>query len=95
MEARRANQTLVDLLGRIAVAKKVTPAQIALAWLLAQKPWIVPIPGTTKLHRLEENIGAAAVELTPGDANDIDSAVSAIAVQGARYPEHLQQLVGR
>jgi aryl-alcohol dehydrogenase-like predicted oxidoreductase len=95
VEARRANQTLVDLLGRIAVAKKVTPAQIALAWLLAQKPWIVPIPGTTKLHRLEENIGAAAVELTPGDANDIDSAVSAIAVQGARYPEHLQQLVGR
>jgi len=94
-EARRANQTLVDLLGKIAAAKKVTPAQIALAWLLAQRPWIVPIPGTTKLHRLEENIGAAAVELTPGDANDIDSAVSAIAVQGARYPEHLQKLVGR
>jgi aryl-alcohol dehydrogenase-like predicted oxidoreductase len=94
-EARRANQTLVDLLGSIAAAKKVTPAQIALAWLLAQRPWIVPIPGTTKLHRLEENIGAAAVELTAGDAHDIDSAVSAIAVQGARYPEHLQQLVGR
>jgi aryl-alcohol dehydrogenase-like predicted oxidoreductase len=94
-EARRANQTLVDLLGKIAAAKKVTPAQIALAWLLAQRPWIVPIPGTTKLHRLEENIGAAEVELTAGDAADIDSAVSAITVQGARYPEHLQQLVGR
>jgi aryl-alcohol dehydrogenase-like predicted oxidoreductase len=94
-EARRANQTLVDLLGKIAAAKKVTPAQIALAWLLAQRPWIVPIPGTTKRHRLEENIGAAAVELTPGDADDINSAVSAIAVQGARYPEHLQRLVGR
>ena len=94
-EARRANQALVDLLGKIAAAKKVTPAQIALAWLLAQRPWIVPIPGTTKLHRLEENIGAAAVELTAGDAADIDSAVSAITVQGARYPEHLQQLVGR
>jgi aryl-alcohol dehydrogenase-like predicted oxidoreductase len=94
-EARRANQKLVDLLGKIAAAKKVTPAQIALAWLLAQRPWIVPIPGTTKLHRLEENIGAAAVELTPGDANSIESAVSAIAVQGARYPEHLQQMVGR
>ncbi len=94
-EARRANQALVDLLGKIAAAKKVTPAQIALAWLLAQRPWIVPIPGTTKLHRLEENIGAAAVELTPGDANNVESAISAIAVQGARYPEHLQQLVGR
>jgi aryl-alcohol dehydrogenase-like predicted oxidoreductase len=94
-EARRGNQTLVDLLGQIAAAKKVTPAQIALAWLLAQRPWIVPIPGTTKLHRLEENIGAAAVELAAGEANEIDSAVSAIAVQGARYPEHLQQLVGR
>jgi aryl-alcohol dehydrogenase-like predicted oxidoreductase len=94
-EARRANQTLVDLLGQIAAAKKVTPAQIALAWLLAQRPWIVPIPGTTKLHRLEENIGAAAVELAAGEANEIDCAVSAIAVQGARYPEHLQQLVGR
>jgi aryl-alcohol dehydrogenase-like predicted oxidoreductase len=94
-EARKANRTLVDLLGKIAAVKKVTPAQIALAWLLAQRPWIVPIPGTTKLHRLEENIGAAAIELTPGDADDIDSAVSAIAVQGARYPEHLQQLVGR
>jgi aryl-alcohol dehydrogenase-like predicted oxidoreductase len=81
--------------GRHQAGQGVASAQIALAWLLAQKPWIVPIPGTTKLHRLEENIGAAAVELTPGDANDIDSAVSAIAVQGARYPEHLQQLVGR
>ncbi len=73
----------------------MSSAQIAFAWLLAQKPWIIPIPGTTKRHRLEENIGAAGVERTPGDASDIDSAVSAIAVQGARYPEHLQQLVGR
>jgi aryl-alcohol dehydrogenase-like predicted oxidoreductase len=73
----------------------VTSAQIALTWLLGRRPWIVPIPGTTKLHRLEENIGAAAVELTPDNANDIESAVSAITVQGARYPEHLQQLVGR
>jgi len=94
-EARKANQALVDLLGQIAARKRVTPAQIALAWLLAQKPWIVPIPGTTKLHRLEENIGAAAVELTPSDLSDIDSAVAKITVQGARYPEHLQQLVGR
>ena len=94
-EARKANQTLVDLLGRIAARKGVTPAQIALAWLLKQKPWIVPIPGTTKLHRLEENVGAASVELTSGDANEIDGAVSAITVLGARYPEHLQQLVGR
>lgn len=94
-EARRANQVLVDLLGGIAARKRVTPAQIALAWLLAQKPWIVPIPGTTKLHRLEENVGAAAVELTPDELRDIDDAVSGIAMQGARYPEHLQQLVGR
>jgi aryl-alcohol dehydrogenase-like predicted oxidoreductase len=94
-EARKANQALVDLLGSIAARKGATPAQIALAWLLKQKPWIVPIPGTTKLHRLEENIGAASVELTPGDANEIESAVSAITVQGARYPEHLQRLVGR
>jgi aryl-alcohol dehydrogenase-like predicted oxidoreductase len=94
-EARKANQTVVDLLGKIAKQKGATPAQIAIAWLLAQKPWIVPIPGTTKLHRLEENIAAAAVELTAGDISDIDSAVSKIAVQGARYPEHLQQLVGR
>jgi len=94
-EARKANQALVDVLGSIAARKGVTPAQMALAWLLKQKPWIVPIPGTTKLHRLAENIGAASVELTPGDANEIDSAVSAITVQGARYPEHLQRLVGR
>jgi aryl-alcohol dehydrogenase-like predicted oxidoreductase len=94
-EARRANLALVDLLGQIAAGKKATSAQIALAWLLAQKPWIVPIPGTTKLHRLEENVGAAAVELTAGDISEIERAVSGIAVQGARYPEHLQQLVGR
>ncbi|NGO51655.1 aldo/keto reductase [Allomesorhizobium camelthorni] len=94
-EARKANQALVDLLGQIAAQKQLTLAQIALAWLLAQKPWIVPIPGTTKLHRLEENIGAAAVELTPDDLRDIDSAVSSIEVQGARYPEHLLQMVGR
>ena len=94
-EARKANQALVDLLGKIAAGRKATSAQIALAWLLAQKPWIVPIPGTTKLHRLEENIGAAAVTLTSGDLGEIERAISAVAVQGARYPEHLQQLVGR
>ncbi|TCV94831.1 aryl-alcohol dehydrogenase-like predicted oxidoreductase [Luteibacter rhizovicinus] len=94
-EARKANQALVDLLGEIAAQKKATPAQIALAWLLAQKPWIVPIPGTTKLHRLEENLGAADVDLTPGDLRDIESAVSSIPVQGARYPAHLQQRVDR
>jgi aryl-alcohol dehydrogenase-like predicted oxidoreductase len=94
-EARKANQALVDLLGVIAKRKNATPAQIALAWLLAQKPWIVPIPGTTKLHRLDENLGAAAVELASGDLREIESAASKIAVQGARYPEHLQQLVGR
>jgi len=94
-EARKANHALVDLLGEIAARKKVTPAQIALAWLLAQKPWIVPIPGTTKQHRLEENIGAAAVDLTLEELRTIDSAVSKITLQGARYPEHLQQLVGR
>ena len=94
-EARKANQTLVDLLGRIAGRKKATPAQIALAWLLAQRPWIVPIPGTRKLSRLEENIGAAAVELTPDDLREIDAAASTIKVQGARYPEHLEQLTGR
>ncbi|HVI91453.1 MAG TPA: aldo/keto reductase [Dongiaceae bacterium] len=93
-EARQANQALVDLIGRISAAKRVTPAQIALAWLLAQKPWIVPIPGTTKLHRLEENIGAAAVSLTAAELGDIGSAVSKLRVQGARYPEHLQKLVG-
>jgi len=94
-EARKANHALVDRLGEIAAGKKVTPAQIALAWLLAQEPWIVPIPGTTKLNRLEENIGAAAVELTPDELRTIDSAVSTIPLQGARYPEHLQRLVGR
>ena len=94
-EARKANHALVDRLGEIATGKNVTPAQIAIAWLLAQEPWIVPIPGTTKLHRLEENIGAAAVELTPDELGTIDSAVSTIPLQGARYPEHLQRLVGR
>jgi aryl-alcohol dehydrogenase-like predicted oxidoreductase len=94
-EALKANQALIDLLGTIAVRKKATPAQIALAWLLAQKPWIVPIPGTTKLHRLEENIGAAAVELTCEDLREIESATAKITVQGARYPESLEQLTGR
>jgi aryl-alcohol dehydrogenase-like predicted oxidoreductase len=94
-EARKANLALVDLLGKIAEQKKVTPAQLALAWLLAQKPWIVPIPGTTKLHRLEENIGATSVELTPDDLRQIDAAASTITVQGARYPENLQKLVNR
>jgi aryl-alcohol dehydrogenase-like predicted oxidoreductase len=94
-EARRANQAMVDLLGRIANRKQATPAQVALAWLLAQKPWIVPIPGTTKLHRLEENIGAAAVELTPDDLSEIEGAASKIEVQGSRYPEHLQRTVQR
>ncbi len=94
-EARKANQALVDLLGQIAAKKQVTSAQIALAWLLAQKPWIVPIPGTTKLHRLEENLGAAAVELTPDNLRDIEGAISRITVQGDRYPAHLQQRVGR
>ena len=94
-EARKANQAVVELLGRIAAEKKATQAQIALAWLLAQKPWIVPIPGTTKTHRLEENIGAANLALTPDDIRNIDRAVSEIPVQGARYPEHLQQMVGR
>jgi aryl-alcohol dehydrogenase-like predicted oxidoreductase len=94
-EARKANQALVDLLVQIAEQKKATPAQIALAWLLAQKPWIVPIPGTTKLHRLEENLGAANVELTPDDLREIENAASQIAVQGARYPEHLEKRTGR
>ena len=94
-EARKANQAVVDLLGKLAARKQATPAQIAIAWLLARKPWIVPIPGTTKLHRLEENVGAAAVNLTPDDIGTIERAVSEITVQGARYPEHLQQLVGR
>jgi aryl-alcohol dehydrogenase-like predicted oxidoreductase len=90
-----ANQVLVDLLDRVAREKKATPAQIALAWLLAQKPWIVPIPGTTKLHRLEENIGAAAIELTAGDLVEIEEAAAEITVQGARYPEKLEQMTGR
>ncbi len=94
-EARKANQTLVDLLGEIAARKKATPAQIALAWLLAQKPWIVPIPGTTKLHRLEENIGAANVGLSPDDLRNVNAAFSKITVQGDRYPAHLQQRVDR
>ena len=93
-EARKENQALVDLLGEIGERKKATPAQIALAWLLAQKPWIVPIPGTTKLARLEENIGAVAIELTPDDLRKIDSAASKITVQGARYPEKLEQMTG-
>jgi aryl-alcohol dehydrogenase-like predicted oxidoreductase len=94
-EARKANQALVDLLCQIAEPKKATPAQIALAWLLAQKPWIVPIPGTTKLNRLEENIGAVAVELTPDDLHEIESAASKITVQGARYPESMERITGR
>jgi aryl-alcohol dehydrogenase-like predicted oxidoreductase len=94
-EARKANQALVDVLGEIAAQKNVTRAQIALAWLLAQKPRIVPIPGTTKLHRLEENLGAAAVELTSDDLRNIENALAGIEVQGARYPKHLQERVGR
>ena len=94
-EARKANQALVDLPTSIAERKKATPAQIALAWLLAQKPWIVPIPGTTKLNRLEENIGATAIELTSDDLSEIESAASKITVQGARYPERLEQMTGR
>src|SRR6195256_3117270 len=94
-ENRRANQALVDLLRKFTQQNKATPAQIALAWLLAQKPWIVPIPGTTKLHRLEENIGATAVELTPDELRQIDNAASNIPVQGARYPENLQKMVNR
>jgi aryl-alcohol dehydrogenase-like predicted oxidoreductase len=93
-EALKANRALIDLLSSIGKRKKATPAQIALAWLLAQKPWIVPIPGTTKLTRLEENIGAAAVELTPADLRDIDSAASKIKVEGARYPERLEKMTG-
>jgi aryl-alcohol dehydrogenase-like predicted oxidoreductase len=94
-ENRKANQALVDRLGTIAQRKKATPAQLALAWLMAQKPWIVPIPGTTKLSRLEENIGADAIRLTPDDLLEIDSAASQITVQGARYPEHIEQLSSR
>jgi aryl-alcohol dehydrogenase-like predicted oxidoreductase len=94
-EARKANQALVDLLAKIGEQKKATPAQIALAWLLAQKPWIVPIPGTTKLDRLEENIGAVALELTPDDLREIESASSRITIQGARYPESVERMTGR
>jgi aryl-alcohol dehydrogenase-like predicted oxidoreductase len=94
-EARKANQDVVDLLGEIAARKKATPAQVALAWLLAQKPWIVPIPGTTKLHRLEENIGAAQLSLSADDLRQIEGALSEITIEGARYPEQLQKLVGR
>jgi len=93
-EARKANQALVDLLGEIAKRKKATSAQIALAWLLAQKPWIVPIPGTTKLNRLEENIGAAEIELTKNDLDEIETAASKIDLHGARYPERLEQMTG-
>ncbi len=94
-DALKANQAMVDLLGRVAERKQATPAQVALAWLLAQKPWIVPIPGTTKLNRLEENLGAASIELTPGDLGDIAAAAAEISVQGARYPERLEQMTGR
>jgi aryl-alcohol dehydrogenase-like predicted oxidoreductase len=94
-EAMKANRALVDLLGKVAERKQATPAQIALAWPLAQKPWIVPIPGTTKRHRLEENLGAAAVELTADDLREIETAASKITVQGARYPEHLELMTGR
>jgi aryl-alcohol dehydrogenase-like predicted oxidoreductase len=94
-ENRKGNQALVDVIGKFAVQKRVTPAQVALAWLLARKPWIVPIPGTTKLHRLQENCGAASVELSPEDLRELESVASKIKVQGARYPENLQKLVGR
>jgi aryl-alcohol dehydrogenase-like predicted oxidoreductase len=95
LENRKANQALVDVLSRFAQQKKLTPAQIALAWLLAQKPWIVPIPGTTKLHRLDENVGAANIELSSDELGELQTAASKIAVQGARYPEELQKMVGR
>jgi aryl-alcohol dehydrogenase-like predicted oxidoreductase len=94
-EALKANQALIDLLARIGERKKATPAQIALAWLLAQKPWIVPIPGTTKLHRLEENIGAVSIELKRDDLREIDEASARITVVGARYPEKLERMTGR
>jgi aryl-alcohol dehydrogenase-like predicted oxidoreductase len=93
-EARKANQAFVDFLGRFAAKKKATPARVALSWLLAQKPWIVPIPGTTKRHRLDENLGAAEVELTPGDLREIDDASSQIEIEGARYPEKLERMTG-
>src|SRR5262249_45501396 len=92
---REANQALVDLIGQFAQQKKAAPAQVALAWLLAQKPWIVPIPGTTKLHRLEENLGAVKVQLSPDDLRELETAAAKIPVQGARYPEELQKMVGR
>jgi aryl-alcohol dehydrogenase-like predicted oxidoreductase len=94
-ENRKANQALVDLVGSFAQQKNATPAQIALAWILAQRPWIVPIPGTTKLHRLEENLGATAVELTPDDLHRLNEATAAIAVQGARYSEGAQKMIDR
>ena len=94
-EALKANQALIHLLGSIGERKKATPAQIALAWLLAQKPWMAPIPGTTKLHRLDENLGAVSIELTAEDLSDIENAASRITVQGARYPERLEQMTGR
>jgi len=94
-ENRKVNQALVDLIGKFAAEKKAMPAQVALAWLLGQKPWIVPIPGTTKLGRLEENLGAASVELSPSDLRELEAAAARVAVQGARYPEHLQKMVGR
>jgi aryl-alcohol dehydrogenase-like predicted oxidoreductase len=94
-EARKANQAMVDMLTRFAQQKKATPAQIALAWLVAQKPWIVPIPGTTKLHRLEENLGSLSVDLTPDDLRELDTASSQIKLEGARYPERLEQMTGR
>src|SRR5207244_1328735 len=94
-EARKANRALVELLGSIAERKQGTPAQIALAWLLTRKPWIVPIPGTTKLHRLQENLGAAAIELTAADLQEIESAASKIAIQGARYSEAAQKMINR
>ena len=95
VEARKANKALVDFLGQIAARKRITPAQLALAWLLSRKPWIVPIPGTTKQHRLEENVGAVSVELSPDDLREIDDASARISLQGARYPEALQRLVER
>ena len=94
-EARKANQTFVELLSEVAARKRATPAQLALAWLLAQKPWIVPIPGTRRLERLEENIGAVAVDLMPDDLREIESAAAQITIQGARYPEHLERQTNR
>ena len=94
-ENRKANQALVDLIGKFAAEKKATPAQVALAWLLEQKPWMVPIPGTTKMHRLEENLGASSVELSPQDLKELETAAAKVAVQGSRYPEHLEKMVGR